>query len=68
MRCILFICLLPVFSWALEPGVLPSEWRASGPNCAEVPDWQGHAYNEDFYILRESGCTNYEKPFLYLIF
>jgi glyoxylase-like metal-dependent hydrolase (beta-lactamase superfamily II) len=68
MRCLLLICLLPVFSWAVESGVLPSEWRASGPNCAEIPDWQVHAYNEDIYILRESGCTNYEKPFLYLIF
>jgi glyoxylase-like metal-dependent hydrolase (beta-lactamase superfamily II) len=26
-----------------------------------------HAYNEDFYVIRESGCINYEKPFLYLI-
>ena len=34
----------------------------------EVPDWQVHEYNPDFYILRESGCTNYEKPFLYLLF
>ena len=27
-----------------------------------------HEYNEDFYILRESGCIHYEKPFLYLMF
>jgi glyoxylase-like metal-dependent hydrolase (beta-lactamase superfamily II) len=27
-----------------------------------------HAYNPDLYIIRESGCTNYEKPFLYLFF
>jgi glyoxylase-like metal-dependent hydrolase (beta-lactamase superfamily II) len=27
-----------------------------------------HEYNEDFYILRESGCVHFEKPFLYLIF
>ena len=33
----------------------------------EVPAWQIHEYNPTFYILRESGCTNYEKPFLYLI-
>jgi glyoxylase-like metal-dependent hydrolase (beta-lactamase superfamily II) len=33
-----------------------------------VPDWQVHQYNDDFYILRESGCIHYEKPFLYLIF
>lgn len=25
-------------------------------------------YNPDFCILRESGCTHYEKPFLYLVF
>jgi hypothetical protein len=52
----------------LQPGVLPTSWIVSGPNCATVPDWQIHEYNQDFYILRESGCTNYEKPFLYLIF
>lgn len=34
----------------------------------EVPDWQVHEYNPDLYILRESGCTHYEKPFLYLFF
>jgi len=51
-----------------EPGTLPLEWRTGGPNCMEAPDWQVHEYNPDFYILRESGCTHYEKPFLYLIF
>lgn len=53
---------------ALEPGTLPLHWTTGGPHCAEIPDWQVHAYNEDFFIIRESGCTNYEKPFLYLIF
>ena len=53
---------------AVEPGVLPSAWITGGPNCLEVPDWQIHQYNADLYILRESGCTNYEKPFLYLLF
>jgi glyoxylase-like metal-dependent hydrolase (beta-lactamase superfamily II) len=33
-----------------------------------MPKWQVHEYNADFFILRESGCTHYEKPFLYLIF
>ncbi|HEY3739054.1 MAG TPA: MBL fold metallo-hydrolase, partial [Bryobacteraceae bacterium] len=51
-----------------EQGTLPLEWRTGGPNCVELPDWQVHEYNPDFYILRESGCTNYEKPFLFLIF
>src|ERR1700728_3745507 len=52
----------------LQPGVLPGAWRTGGPNCVTVPDWQVHEYNEDFYIIRESGCIHFEKPFLYLIF
>jgi len=38
------------------------------PQLRQVPDWQVHEYNEDFYILRQSGCVDAEKPFLYLIF
>ena len=34
----------------------------------EMPAWQVHEYNPNFFILRESGCIHYEKPFLYLIF
>ena len=49
-------------------GTLPARWITGGPNCIEVPDWQVHEYNEDFFILRQSGCTHYEKPFLYLLF
>jgi glyoxylase-like metal-dependent hydrolase (beta-lactamase superfamily II) len=53
---------------SLQPGILPAHWLTGGPNCVTVPNWQIHEYNEDFYILRESGCIHYEKPFLYLIF
>jgi glyoxylase-like metal-dependent hydrolase (beta-lactamase superfamily II) len=52
----------------LQDGVVPTDWLSGGPNCVTVPDWQVHEYNEDFYILRQSGCINPEKPFLYLIF
>src|SRR6267154_4515688 len=52
----------------LKPGTLAEPWLSGGPNCLAIPDWQVHEYNEDFYILRESGCINAEKPFLYLIF
>jgi hydroxyacylglutathione hydrolase len=52
----------------LQPGELPTGWRTGGPNCVNVPDWQVKEYNEDFYVLRESGCINPEKPFLFLIF
>ena len=53
----------------LQPGTLAEPWVSGGPNCVTVPNWEVHEYNEDFYILRESGCVNAsEKPFLYLIF
>jgi hydroxyacylglutathione hydrolase len=52
----------------LEPGVLPARWMTGGPKCMEMPAWQVHEYNPNFFILRESGCIHYEKPFLYLIF
>jgi glyoxylase-like metal-dependent hydrolase (beta-lactamase superfamily II) len=51
---------------AVEPGVFPATWITGGPNCLEIPAWQIHEYNPNVYILRESGCTHYEKPFLYL--
>ena len=52
----------------LEPGSLPRSWRTGGPNCLEQPAWEIHEYNPAFYILRQSGCIHYEKPFLYLLF
>lgn len=51
----------------IETGTLPTSWKTGGPDCSEIPAWQIHQYNPTFYILRESGCTHYEKPFLYLI-
>jgi hydroxyacylglutathione hydrolase len=52
----------------LERGTLPVSWAESADACGTQPDFRLHEYNADFYILRQSGCTNYEKPFLYLIF
>ena len=52
----------------LERGTLAASWSESGDACATQSDFRLHEYNPDFYILRQSGCTNYEKPFLYLIF
>jgi len=53
---------------ALESGSIPQHWLSESSNCAEMPDFEVHAYNPDLYILRQSPCANYEKPFLYLIF
>ena len=50
-----------------EPGTFPATW-INGTDCANEPNFQVHAYNSDFYILRQSLCTDYEAPFLYLIF
>jgi len=52
----------------LERGVLPQKWMTGGPKCMEIPEWQVHEYNPDLYILRQSGCTDAEMPFLYLFF
>ena len=52
---------------SLEPGTLPQSWTTGG-SCPEQPPFRSHEYNSDFVILRQSGCTNFEKPFLYLIF
>ena len=52
----------------LRTGALPRTWQISGPQCAANPQFQIHEYNQDLYIFRESGCSNYEKPFLYLLF
>lgn len=52
----------------LERGTLPHAWITGGPKCMEVPEWQVHEYNPNLYILRQSGCTDAEMPFLYLFF
>ena len=58
----------PTTNNGVRTGVLPRSWQVSGPQCPSKPEFQVHEYNQDFYILRESGCSNYEKPFLYLLF
>jgi hydroxyacylglutathione hydrolase len=52
----------------VRAGTLPKAWRTGGPACGDAPEWEIHEYNPDLYILRENGCVNYEKPFLYLFF
>ena len=52
----------------VQRGALPPGWRPSGPACAGTSTFEIHAYNDDLYVLRESGCANYEKPFLFLLF
>ncbi len=52
----------------VEPGVFPSSWINGLPAEQDEPPMQIHAYNEDLYILRQSVRTNFEAPFITLIF
>jgi glyoxylase-like metal-dependent hydrolase (beta-lactamase superfamily II) len=76
LSLLVFVSIVPA-AWAqfpepnggdLEPGVLPTTWLTGGPKCMESPEWQVHEYNANLYILRQSGCTDAEMPFLYLFF
>lgn len=64
---VFWIALLFPFLSASElvPGVLPASFVEPEKH---PPLWQVHAYNNNTYILRQSGLTDYEKPFLYLLF
>jgi glyoxylase-like metal-dependent hydrolase (beta-lactamase superfamily II) len=52
----------------LQPGQLPASWYAGGADCGGTPPFRVHGYNDGFFILRQAACTNFEKPFLYLLF
>jgi len=52
-----------------DEGVIPDHWVNGGPDCTEqIATFQIHHYNENMYILRETGCVHYEKPFLFMLF
>jgi hydroxyacylglutathione hydrolase len=53
---------------SIQRGVLPDRWVTGGPKCMEMPEWQVHEYSPNTYLLRQSGCTDFEKPFIYLLF
>ena len=71
------ICLLSVFtvfgscvSWAeLSTGSMDVHWSEGAQNCSSSsePPLQVHAYNRTTYILRESLCTTFEAPFMYVL-
>ncbi len=48
-------------------GRMPTTWYAGGPICDGRPAFRVHEYHPGFFILRQPACTNYEKPFLYLL-
>lgn len=48
--------------------VIPGRWRSQTGTCIEIPDWDVHEIDRDLYILRQSPCVFYEKPFVFLLF
>lgn len=45
----------------------PAMW-INGADCNNEVDIQVHMYDTDTYILRQSMCTDFEGPFLYMLF
>src|SRR5262245_55879585 len=46
----------------------PRAWIRGGPDCPDEEAIQVHRYDQDTFILRQSLCTSFEAPFLYLLF
>jgi hydroxyacylglutathione hydrolase len=54
-------------SWPSAGGG-PEGWISGAPNCATEPKMQVHWYNDDYAVIRQSLCTNFEGPFMHLLF
>jgi glyoxylase-like metal-dependent hydrolase (beta-lactamase superfamily II) len=44
-----------------------SAWYAGGASCTDRPAFRIREYGPGLFVLRQPACTNYEKPFLYLL-
>ena len=53
----------------LVPGSLDFQWSEGSPDCAgsPPPPLEVHRYNAQTFILRESLCSTFEAPFMYLL-
>jgi hydroxyacylglutathione hydrolase len=53
----------------IVPGSMDVHWNEGSPNCANHPQppLQLHPYNSRTFVLRESLCTTFEAPFVYLL-
>jgi glyoxylase-like metal-dependent hydrolase (beta-lactamase superfamily II) len=52
----------------IRSGTVPSVWYTGGPKCTALQEWEAHEYNPDMYVLRQSGCTDDQQPFIFLMF
>ena len=51
---------------AIASGPSPT-WYAGGATCAGRPAFRIREYRPGLFMLRQPACTNFEKPFLYLL-
>jgi glyoxylase-like metal-dependent hydrolase (beta-lactamase superfamily II) len=51
----------------LQAGKLPKQWSGGLQNCKTFNHFEVHAYNNSTFILRQSRCLHFEKPFLFLL-
>ena len=53
----------------LAAGSMDVQWHSGAADCRVDPPQplQVHRYNQHTYVLRESLCTTYEAPFMYLL-
>jgi hydroxyacylglutathione hydrolase len=69
----LLSCAHPAAGPVLPPNapardVIPGHWHSQRGTCMEIPEWDVHEVDRDLYILRQSPCASYEKPFVFLVF
>jgi hydroxyacylglutathione hydrolase len=54
----------------IQPGTVPAHWYEGAADCKSAPlapPLQVQAYNDQTLILRESLCSTFEAPFMYLL-
>jgi len=67
---ILALAVAPLRAWPQPAtGSMDVHWDEGAQNCAgnTLPPLQVHKYNERAFILRESLCSTFEAPFIYLL-
>jgi len=52
----------------LEPGALPDRWATAKPALHGNAGYLRSRVQPQLLMLRQTPCTDYEKPFIYLIF
>jgi hydroxyacylglutathione hydrolase len=69
LACLALALLCPSAKAQLVAGALGVQWNQGSPDCAKNPQppLQVHAYNAQTFILRESLCSTFEAPFVYLL-